>query len=69
MAQLEIRWKKSTIGYCQRQRDTIRTLGLRRLNHVVRREDTPSVRGLLHAVRHLVEVTEVVAGDGAGGQA
>lgn len=59
MATLLIRWKKSTIGYRQRQRDTIRSLGLKRLNAVVEREDTPSVRGMVQAVRHLVEVTEV----------
>jgi large subunit ribosomal protein L30 len=59
MAILRIRWKKSTIGYRQRQRDTIRSLGLRRLNAVVEREDTPVVRGMVHAVQHLVEVTEV----------
>jgi large subunit ribosomal protein L30 len=69
MALLQIRWKKSTIGYNQRQRETIRTLGLRRLNQVVEREDTPTVRGLVLAVRHLVEVTEVDADDAAGGQA
>ena len=59
MAVLRIRYKKSFIGYNQRQRDTIRSLGLRRLNAVVEREDSPTVRGMILAVRHLVEVTEV----------
>lgn len=59
MARLRIRWKKSTIGYAQRQRDTIRSLGLRRLNSVVEREDSPTVRGMVFAVRHLVEVEEI----------
>ena len=59
MARLRIRWKKSTIGYPQRQRDTIRTLGLRRLYSVVEQEDTPAVRGMVFAVRHLVEVEEI----------
>jgi len=67
MAQLRIRWKKSTIGYPERQRETIRSLGLRRLNAVVVLEDTPTVRGMAHAVRHLVEMTEVPAGEQAGG--
>lgn len=59
MAHLRIRWKKSTIGYNQRQRDTIRSLGLRRLNATVVREDSPSVRGMIERVRHLVEVADV----------
>ena len=67
MAQLRIRWKKSTIGYPERQRETIRSLGLRRLNAVVVLEDTPTVRGMAHAVRHLVEMTEVPVGEQAGG--
>lgn len=67
MAQLRIRWKKSTIGYPERQRETIRSLGLRRLNAVVVLEDTPTVRGMAHAVRHLVEMTEVPAGEQVGG--
>ena len=69
MARLRIRWKKSTIGYSQRQRDTIRTLGLRRLQATVEREDSPSVRGMIHQVRHLVEVTELGdGGEGTGGE-
>jgi large subunit ribosomal protein L30 len=69
MATLHIRWKKSAIGYNQRQRDTIRSLGLKRLHATVDREDTPVVRGMLHAVRHLVEVTEVQAHQPAGDDA
>jgi large subunit ribosomal protein L30 len=37
-------------------RDTIRGLGFRRMNQVLEREDTPSVRGMIHKVRHLVQV-------------
>jgi large subunit ribosomal protein L30 len=59
MATLRIRWKKSTIGYSQRQRDTIRSLGLKRLQATVDREDTPVVRGMVQAVQHLVDVTEL----------
>lgn len=68
MALLRIRWTKSTIGYPQRQRDTIRTLGLRRLNAVVEREDTSTVRGMIHSVRHLVRVEEPENETPAGGQ-
>ncbi len=59
MSKLRITWKKSTIGYSQRQRDTIRTLGLHRLHETVEREDTPSNRGLVNKVSHLVVVEEV----------
>lgn len=58
-AKLKITWKKSTIGYAQSQRDTVRSLGLRRLNQSVIREDTPVVRGMIHKVKHLVTVEPV----------
>lgn len=61
MAQVHIRWTKSTIGYNQRQRDTIRSLGLRRMQATVVHEDSPALRGMLHSVRHLVEVIEAPA--------
>lgn len=56
MTMLKIRYVKSMIGYNQRQRETIRSLGFTRLNGVVEKEDSPSLRGMLHAVRHLVKV-------------
>lgn len=56
MARLRIAWTKSEIGYPQDQRLTLRSLGLRRLKQVVEKEDTPSTRGMLLKVRHLVEV-------------
>jgi large subunit ribosomal protein L30 len=49
---------KSVIGYDRRQRATIRGLGLRRIRHVVEVVDTPSVRGMINKVRHLVVVLE-----------
>ena len=67
MALVRIRWKKSTIGYNQRQRDTIRTLGFQRLYSSVEREDSPSLRGQIHAVRHLVEVEELAEDTSTGG--
>ena len=51
-----IRWVKSQIGYDQSQRATLRGLGLKRLNQRVELEDTPSVRGMIRKVRHLVVV-------------
>jgi large subunit ribosomal protein L30 len=49
---------KSKIGYNQKQRATLQGLGLRRMNHKVEVEDTPSVRGMIDKVRHLVVVVE-----------
>lgn len=56
MPKIKITWVKSTIGYEQRQRDVIRALGLRRLNHTVEKEDNPSIRGMVAKVSHLVKV-------------
>jgi large subunit ribosomal protein L30 len=55
-ATLRIRWVRSFIGCPKGMRETIRGLGLRRMNQLVEREDTPSIRGMIHRVRHLVEV-------------
>ncbi len=49
---------KSTIGFNKTQADTVRGMGLRRLNHSVVLADTPETRGMIHKVRHLVSVTE-----------
>ncbi|MFQ5886013.1 MAG: 50S ribosomal protein L30 [Anaerolineae bacterium] len=58
---LRITWVKSAIGYSQRQKDTIRILGLRRLGDRVEREDSPSLRGMVQKVSHLVKVEEIGA--------
>jgi large subunit ribosomal protein L30 len=49
---------KSEIGYNRRQRATLVGLGIRRLHQVVKVEDTPSVRGMINKVSHLVVVIE-----------
>ncbi len=59
MAHLKVEQMKSTIGCKQNQRDTLRSLGLKRIGDVVVKEDRPEVRGMVHTVRHLVTVTEV----------
>lgn len=56
---LEITWVKSAIGAPQTQKDTIRALGLRRLNQSVVHPDNPAVRGMIFKVKHLVAVQEV----------
>jgi large subunit ribosomal protein L30 len=55
---IAIRWVRSQIGFDRRQRATLRGLGLKRLNQRVELEDTPSVRGMIDKVRHLVVVEE-----------
>jgi len=55
---IAVRWVKSQIGFDQRQRATLRGLGFRRLNQRVELEDTPSIRGMITKVRHLVVVEE-----------
>jgi len=55
---LRITWRKSAIGYKIDQKRTIEALGLRRLGHSVEHSDTRAVRGMIHKVRHLVDVSE-----------
>lgn len=49
---------RSPIGYHQSQKDTVRALGLRKMNHTVEKEDSPVIRGMINKVRHLVVVDE-----------
>ena len=60
MAQLTITWIKSGIGRPQPQRRIIQSLGLRHLHHSVIHSDTPTIRGMINKVPHLVMVEEVV---------
>jgi large subunit ribosomal protein L30 len=55
---LRITLVKSPIGYSQRQKDTVRALGLRRLNQTVEHGDSPVIRGMVAKVSHLVQVDE-----------
>ena len=57
--QLEIRYVKSGIGRLPRQRRTLAALGLTRLHQTVRHPDTPSIRGMIDRVHHLVTWTVV----------
>jgi large subunit ribosomal protein L30 len=50
--------RKSRNGADKRQLDTLRSLGLRRIGHTVEVSDSPQMRGMIHKVRHLVEVQE-----------
>jgi large subunit ribosomal protein L30 len=59
MAQIKVTQIKSKIGTKHNHRESLRTLGLRKIRQSVVREDTTEVRGLVHTVRHLVTVEEV----------
>ena len=59
MAELKITQFKSGVGGKQNQRDTLRTLGLKRVGDSVVREDRPEVLGMINTVTHLVTVEEV----------
>ncbi len=59
MAKLLITYKKSAIGYSERQKRTIQALGFRRLNQTVEHLDSPVIRGMINKVAHLVRVEEV----------
>jgi large subunit ribosomal protein L30 len=55
---LKIKWVRSFIGCPIDMRETIRGLGFRRMQQVVEREDTPSVRGMIAKVHHLVVIED-----------
>jgi large subunit ribosomal protein L30 len=59
MARLKVQQKRSIIGCKQNHRDTLRSLGLKRIGDVVVKEDRPEIRGMLHAVKHMIAVEEV----------
>jgi len=56
---LQVTQKKSKIGGTQSQRDTLRSLGLKRIGDTVVKEDRPEIRGMIDTVSHLVAVEEV----------
>ena len=55
---VKIKWVVSAISCTDDMRETIKGLGLRRLHQVVERQNTPETQGMIHKVRHLVEVVE-----------
>ena len=59
MAQLKITQVRSTIGARWKQRESLRTLGLRKIRQSVVREDNAQTRGLIKTVHHLIKVEEV----------
>lgn len=59
MPRLKVTQEKSGIGRAQNQRDTLRSLGLKRIGDVAVKEDRPEIRGMLATVTHLIKVEEV----------
>ncbi|WP_298801356.1 50S ribosomal protein L30 [uncultured Pseudokineococcus sp.] len=59
MARLKVTQTRSTIGGKQNQRDTVRSLGLKRIGDVVVKDDRPEIRGMITTVAHLVTLEEV----------
>ncbi len=59
MSPLRVTQKKSVIGTKENHKRTVRALGLKRIRDFRVHEDTPQIRGMVHKVRHLVEVEEV----------
>ena len=58
MATLKLKQVRSSNGSSQKQRDTLRTLGLGRIGKASERSDGPAVRGLIRSVEHLIEVDD-----------
>jgi large subunit ribosomal protein L30 len=67
MAQLRITQRRSGIGGTANQRETLKTLGLRRIGASVVREDRPEVLGMVRMVNHLVQVESVTTTSEASG--
>jgi large subunit ribosomal protein L30 len=55
---VKVTQRRSKNGADKSQRDTLRSLGLRRIGQTVEHPDTPQLRGMIHKVRHLIEVSE-----------
>ncbi len=56
---LRITLVKSPIGYTKRQKETVKSLGLGKMNSSIIHEDTPPVRGMIHKIIHLLKVEEI----------
>jgi large subunit ribosomal protein L30 len=65
MSALTVTQRRSSNGADAGQLATLRSLGLRRIGHTVEVTDTPQARGMLHKVRHLIEVHDGAAAKGA----
>ncbi len=64
MSTLKVTQRRSRNGANRRQLDTLRSLGLRRIGHTVELSDSAQIRGMIHKVRHLVDVAGAEGSDG-----
>lgn len=62
MLKLKITLTKSPIGYAQSQKDTVRSLGFKKMQQTVIHDDNPVVRGMIHKIKHLV-IAEQINGE------
>jgi large subunit ribosomal protein L30 len=58
---VRVTYRKSVIGYAKDQKATVAALGLKKLNHTVEHQNSSSIRGMVHKVRHLVSVDGLAA--------
>ncbi|HIP92459.1 MAG TPA: 50S ribosomal protein L30 [Thermotoga sp.] len=63
---LKITLIKSPIGYSRDQKDTVKRLGLRKLNQTIIKDDVPQIRGMVRKVKHLLKVEEMYVEDEGG---
>ena len=56
MKEIRIKQIRSEIGTIPKHRATLKALGLKRINHVVNKRDTPQIRGMMKQVSHLIEI-------------
>ena len=61
MSSVRVTYRKSAIGYAWDQKATLVALGLRRLHQTIEHEATPSIRGMVYKVRHLVSIDGAAA--------
>lgn len=59
MAKIKIKLVRSLIGRKQDQIDTVKALGLKKINSMVEKDDTPQIRGMINKISHMVEVEEI----------
>ena len=55
-SRIKVKQVRSGIGFAKRQKETLRSLGFKRLHQTVELPDNPAVRGMVYAVRHLVKI-------------
>jgi large subunit ribosomal protein L30 len=55
---ITIQYYRSSIGFAKKQKDVVRSLGITKLNQTVTRPDTPSMRGIVAKVPHLLRIVE-----------